>query len=95
MLIQTETGCNTINTDRVLLLREIQDLNFAIIEANLYLDAYENAQALEYKEKAVEELASKAESYEKKYGPLTMYGKTEEDQNAWIMTPWPWESEAN
>ena len=49
MLIQTETGCNTKNADRIILLREIQDLNFAVIEANMYLDAYENTQALEYK----------------------------------------------
>lgn len=95
MLMQTEKEYNARNADRITLLREIQDLNFAVIEANLYLDAYENTQALEYKEKAIKELESKVESYENKYGPLTIYGKTEEEQNEWITTPWPWESEAN
>ncbi len=73
-------------------LRLVQELNFTVIEASLYLDGHpHNKKALEYFKRQREQLGYAVHEYEKKYGPLTVYG-TDENWD-WAKSPWPWELE--
>lgn len=81
--------------DRKELLHNVQKTSFALVEANLYLDAYpECTEALEYfgEIKAENEAARKA--YEEHCGPLTATSNYN-DSWQWVKTPWPWEIGVN
>ena len=78
------------------LLKKIQELGFAKVEACLYLDAYpENARAIEFYKSICRELDYATELYERKYGPLTIGGATHTSADSWSWTrgPWPWQYE--
>jgi len=77
-------------------LKRIRALDFAIQETVLYLDAYpENRQALEYYHQLMEQRRESMALYQKKCGPLSMYGNTSHESWDWVAGPWPWEPEAN
>lgn len=80
--------------ERNKLLNKVRMYNFAIIEANLFLDTHpENKDALMYLKK-VNELYEKAKSeFVARYGPLKVTDVTENFD--WVKGPWPWEVEAN
>ncbi|MEE1356898.1 MAG: spore coat protein CotJB [Clostridia bacterium] len=74
---------------------KLKAVSFSLYETVLYLDVYpNNTTALEHYNMLMEELEEITEQYEKKYGPITIYGN-EGDSWKWINCPWPWESEAN
>lgn len=73
------------------LMRQIQELGFAVIEARMYLDVYDSTDAAEYLKEKSDALADACAMYEREYGPLTVSANT----SGWTETPWPWESEAN
>ena len=74
----------------------LRALDFAIQETVLYLDAYpENPQALEYYHQLLEQRNQTMAAYEKKCGPLNMYGNASRTSWDWVEGPWPWEPEAN
>lgn len=73
------------------LMRRIRELGFAVIEARIYLDVYDSADASQYLEEKSNELAEACSIYEQKFGPLTVSAQV----SGWVETPWPWESEAN
>lgn len=76
------------------LLQEIRALSFALIETNLYLDAYpKDNEALAYFRRLRDELAAKTQVYEAAYGALTPMGAARGNDWDWVTTPWPWESE--
>ncbi|MGB4503561.1 MAG: spore coat protein CotJB [Syntrophaceticus sp.] len=81
----------------VRMLRELQELEFALVELNLYLDTHPcDTQAIEtFNDLAVRyEKARKA--YENKYGPLVNFGHSGPVHShvwQWIDEPWPWEIE--
>ena len=90
MQMQKNCGCRTGN-----IREKVRELSFALYETVLYLDAYpSDTVALEYYNTLLGELEEATETYEKKYGPLTMYGNNA-SRWSWIESPWPWESEAN
>ena len=85
-----ETNMN--NNDRRKLMKLIQQYSFAVTEAVLYLDTHPMcSKALKFYNKYNRLRSEAVELYEKKYGPLTMYGGNCEDRWQWVIDPWPWE----
>ncbi len=73
------------------LLDEIRQVDFAIYETALYLDAYpESYEAMALYQSLVE-AAKKLKALYEKSAPLTMYGNTRSTSWDWVKTPWPWE----
>ena len=82
-------------SDKTSLLRNIQQLNFAMIELALYLNNQKECEdALALYERVRMMHADAKRRYEECYGPLTYEGvDTEKDGWSWIDGPWPWEGE--
>ena len=81
------------NANKVALIRKIQDLSFARLEGQLFLDTHpECMNALEHFKMYGAELAALTAEYEMKYGPLTPSAVTG-DRWSWVDTPWPWQIE--
>ncbi|WP_058486372.1 spore coat protein CotJB [Defluviitalea phaphyphila] len=76
-------------------LRKIQELEFAVIELNLYLDTHPtHQQALMDYNKLTQELMNAKIMYERQFGPLTNFGYAPSQYPwQWIESPWPWENE--
>ncbi len=81
-------------TERDKALRQIQEYDFALTEANLFLDNHpQDAQALAYYQRFRTLSENATMEYEKKYGPLKMTGICSDTFWDWVRTPWPWEWE--
>lgn len=77
------------------LLHDVQKTGFALLEANLYLNAYpECPEALEYFAEMKAQHAEARSAYEKHCGPLTATS-CENESWQWVKTPWPWELGVN
>lgn len=77
-------------------MRKLQTLDFALLETVLYLNAHPHCkEALEYYEQIKKEAIEARHAYECEFSPVTMYGKNGNDCWEWVMSPMPWESEAN
>lgn len=80
---------------RAKLLKKIQEYNFMMIEAALYLNNQPCCEAAQedfckYRKLYLETLAE----YEECYGPLTYNGAdVKRDGWKWVDSPWPWEVE--
>ena len=82
-------------TERSEMLKKVQQLNFVMIDAGLFLNNQpESPAALELFRK-YQELHRKAKmEYEEAFGPLDYDGiRTERDGWSWIHRAWPWEVE--
>lgn len=79
---------NAKNKKNALLLF-IQKCDFAINDLNLYLDIYENDEALKLKNFYVAELKKAIHEYEKEYGPLCNYNESK--KYVWNIQSFPWE----
>lgn len=93
-------GCDNMNhgnmnrgkDDGERMLRRIQELSFAMIETQLFLDSHSsNGRALDYFDQLKREYKETVELYEKLYGPLTPMGERNDAAWSWVTTPWPWE----
>ena len=74
------------------LMMMIQQYSFAMVECALFLDTHpSNTEALEYCEKIKDMLGAYTDEYERKYGPLTVFGADADKSWSWVSTPWPWE----
>ena len=81
---------NNIGKKELMLM--IQQYSFALVECNLFLDTHPNStEALEYYEKTKDMLAAYTDEYERRYGPLTVFGAEAERPWSWVATPFPWE----
>lgn len=77
-------------------MRKIRELDFAIQETAMYLDAYPDSKAaLDYYTVMRKMREAAVEEYEKKHGPLTIFGNMSNKSWQWTEKPWPWEPEAN
>lgn len=76
------------------LLREIQQLEFAAIDLNLYLDTHPDCEkALMDFNMIHRELSKKKRMFENHFGPLTNFGESPSPfPFAWVEEPWPWEN---
>lgn len=79
------------------LLRNVQELGFACLDLNLYLDNHpDDKNAVNaYNTLAVQFAQAKC-AYESKYGPLTNFGYAPSKYPwQWVNQPWPWDKEFN
>ena len=77
-------------------MHQLRALDFAIQETVLFLDAYpHHRQALAYYHELLEQRKHLIAAYEKKCGPLTVYGNESRTSWDWTSGPWPWEVDAN
>lgn len=75
------------------LMRKLQEVEFAIYELTLYLDAYpESQEALKHYHSLMDTRKTLVAEYQSKHGPLTMYGNESMSSWDWASTPWPWET---
>lgn len=81
--------------ERKRLIREIQELSFALVEINLFLDNYPtDTQALADYRRISKNLEGVRQVYENAYGPLLNFGYGENNNTnvwQWVEEPWPWE----
>ena len=74
------------------LLLKLQQIDFAIYETALYLDAYPNCQeALNHYHNLLKTRDELRASYEAENKPLTMFGNENKTSWDWVKTPMPWE----
>lgn len=76
------------------MLRDIQQLEFAALDLNLYLDTHpDSKEALIDFNTITRQLANKKRLYELNYGPLTNFGYAPSKYPwEWTKSPWPWEN---
>ena len=75
------------------LLKRLQEVEFALYELTLYLDAYpESKDALMHYHSLLDARRALVAEYQAKHGPLTMYGNESTTSWDWALTPWPWET---
>lgn len=81
--------------ERLSMLKEIQELDFVLVDLNLFLDTHPEDQAARRDFHATLEKSREARRrYEEIYGPLTVTGHTAPRHRwLWIESPWPWETE--
>ncbi len=78
------------------LMELIRSTNFAIIELALYLDTHpEDSCALDAYHDYHKKWKKAFSLFEKKFGPLTIYGEKDEDFWTWGKEPWPWQKECD
>lgn len=75
------------------LMLKLQQLEFAAVDLNLYLDNHpENKDALCDYNAITKEISKLKKLFELKYGPLSNFGTSESlNRWAWVDDPWPWE----
>jgi spore coat protein JB len=84
-----------MNTDRLNMLKNIQKVEFACIDLNLYLDTHPSDQKalMDYNTYTLQ-LNTLKRQYENIYGPLANFGSSPSQYPwRWIEDPWPWEIE--
>ena len=86
---------NTNNTSKSLLMRKIQELSFAKVETELYLDTHPECQrALEYYREILRALDEVMTEYQNKYGPIYTEGVMG-DRWTWVEGAWPWQNDGD
>ena len=76
------------------LLAWIDQVSFAVVEMNLYLDTHpEDEDALAFFREKVELRKEALKQYAEQYGPLTIDTANDRMSRSfeWVMQPWPWE----
>lgn len=93
---QANTTFNTNQNSNISLL-QLQQMTFALVDLNLYLDIYpDNADAIEDYNNLFKQYWEAKSAYEKQNGPLMNFGHCPVNYPFnWINTPWPWERAAN
>lgn len=75
-------------------MKKVMRAMFAVNETALYLDTHPNdEEALELHNSYIDEYEMAKKDYEKNYGPLSIYKKT--DTWRWGKDNWPWEGGNN
>lgn len=77
------------------MLTTIEELCFACLDMNLYLDAHpDDKNATNTYNKLCSQLGQARISYEKKYGPINNFGYSPiQYPNKWVDDAWPWDNE--
>ena len=74
----------------------IQKTNFALIDLSLYLDTHPDcSSALETFRDSHKTFIKALHIYERKFGPLTIYGHQNSNTWNWKCEPWPWQKECD
>lgn len=74
-------------------LRELQEVDFALVELSLYLDTHpSDQQALQQFNQLAQQRQKLAKQFELEYGPLMQFGHSFSRYPwQWVETPWPWQ----
>lgn len=77
------------------LLNKVQELSFAALDMNLYLDNHpDDKKAINTYNNFCTQLLQARTAYESKYGPLTNFGYSPSRYPwQWVDNPWPWDIE--
>ena len=76
--------------NRYEIILKIQELSFACVDLNLYLDTHPDDQkALCLHRKYCKQVKELKDKYQKVYGPLTINYPC--NKWRWLEEPWPWE----
>ncbi|SNS75983.1 spore coat protein JB [Anaerovirgula multivorans] len=81
--------------ERKALMRKIQDVEFALVELQLYLDTHPfDQKALMDFNCYSQQLLMLKQQYDMAYGPLLQYGFSPSPYPwKWLDSPWPWEEQ--
>ncbi len=91
-----ERDTTSVNSNCAVLKSRLRQVDFAITEVVLYLDAYpECNKALDYYHRLVDEREQLVSAINSQCGPMTHYGNVSKDSWHWIDSAWPWKYEAN
>ncbi|GEO24672.1 spore coat protein CotJB [Alicyclobacillus acidoterrestris] len=72
-------------------LQQLQSIDFALVELNLYLDTHpEDNQAIQQFNELRAQRDTMAKAFEGQFGPLMNYGATTSSE-LWNRGPWPWQ----
>ncbi len=75
------------------MLRQLQEVDFVLVELNLFLDTHPNDQAaLQQFNQLVQQRWQIAQQFESCFGPLMNFGHSYSGHPwQWNDTPWPWQ----
>ncbi len=74
------------------LMQKLRQIDFALYDTILYLDAYPNCRkALAHYHTLLEMQKQLKAEYEDTHGPVTAFGNVSKNAWSWTETPWPWE----
>ena len=83
-------------TPREMMMRKIQQLDFSLVDAGMYLNGHpKDPAALSYFKQQQKEFQQAIQDYTNKYGPITFKAGMYNDRWTWIDGPWPWEGADN
>ncbi|HHX94106.1 MAG TPA: spore coat protein CotJB [Tenericutes bacterium] len=96
-VIEVSYAKNFPFTKRQMLMKRIQELQFACHDILLYLDNNPNdREMIEMYNRYNAQLKEVSHAFEERYGPLRWFSEALDNYPwAWIKGPWPWEREAN
>lgn len=74
-------------------LEEIQKVDFALVELNLYLDTHPaDLQAVQQYNQLAQRRMQMSAAFEFRYGPMKHFGQSfTRFPWQWVETPWPWQ----
>ena len=79
------------NMSKESLMKKVQELSFAKVETELYLDTHpESKEALNYYRDILSRLDDAMTEYQNKYGPIFAEGVVG-DRWSWVEGAWPWQ----
>jgi len=93
---RTQAVCNQNQNGNNSLMKQLQMVDFAIVETVLYLDAYPHSRAaLSHYKKLVAERNKLSEALSRSSRPVTHRDNIVGEEWTWTDGPWPWENQAN
>ena len=83
---------NNIRNEKAMIMKNIYELGFALVETMLYLDTHpDDAAAIEYYAEIKDKYVQNMKKYSDYYGPLSMEYMVNDNYWMWVATPMPWE----
>ncbi|MCD7994839.1 MAG: spore coat protein CotJB [Clostridia bacterium] len=80
------------NNLREMMLKQVYETGFAVVDSNLYLDTHPcDTAAINYNNQAAEAYRCALREYEAQFGPLRAYENRNAQYWTWVNNPWPWE----
>ncbi len=91
--VKTQNINNAPNCDCGVTMLQLQQMTFALVDLNLYLDMYpDNTQAAEDYNTLFKQYWEARSVYEQNNGPLMDFGHCPVSYPFnWVEAPWPWE----
>ena len=80
--------CNNIRNEKAMIMKNIYELGFALVETMLYLDTHpDDAAAIEYYAEIKDKYVQFMKKYSDYYGPLSMEYMVNDNYWMWVATP--------